>query len=184
MSYNLQILNAKDDLTLTDRIDFRKKAIDAGVQRAIDMAIAKTPEQLDVRPFLPLLDGVATIDAWITTAIGVVATESSVINGVATVALPATKLVVWYKVALETVPVPVSKLLFRINAAAGTILREFDLEQIINSQTMEGYFSNPVIWEPSRTYAVNVMSRINTGLGARVQLGGFVIEPRGNTISI
>lgn len=184
MSYNLQILISKDDITLTKREAFRQMAIDKGIARAIQMGIAPAEDQLDVRPFFPLLDAIATVDRWLSNAMGAVGLDVSVFNGAVVVVMPATRLVVWYKVAIETTPVPVSELIFRTNAIAGSIMRQFDLEQIINAETMEGYFSNPIIWEPSRTYALQVRTRINTGLGAAVQVGGFVIEPKGNTIVI
>ena len=185
MSYNLQILIPKDDITLTKREAFRQMAIDKGVARAIQMGIAPAEDQLDVRPFLPLLDAVAVIDRWLSNPlIAPVGGDISIFNGAAVVVMPATRLVVWYKVGIETTPVPVSELVFRTNAIAGSIMRQFDLEQIINADTMEGYFSNPIIWEPSRTYAAQVRVRIATGIGGAVQLGGFVIEPKGNTIVI
>jgi hypothetical protein len=59
----------------------------------------------------------------------------------------------------------------------------FDLEQIINHQNVEGYFSEPVVVGPAITYAIQVLCRIATGVLARMQVGSFVIEPAGQVVA-
>jgi len=59
----------------------------------------------------------------------------------------------------------------------------FDLEQLVNRLETDGYFSEPVIIDPTATYAVQVTCRVATGVLARVQLGCFVFEPAGTVIA-
>ena len=141
------------------------------------------PESIDVREFQPILDAGAALDQWNTAALAAVGTEYSCFQAVAVpaVALRSKKLVVWYRVQIETVPLPVSRLVFRRNAAAGITTAEFDLEQLATGEKVDGYLSTPQIWIPNMPHAINAMCRIATGLFARVILGSFVFEPAGAT---
>ncbi len=141
------------------------------------------PESIDVREFQPILDAGSALDQWNTAALAAVGTEYSCFQAVAVpaVALRSKKLVVWYRVQIDSVPLPVSRLVFRRNAAAGITTAEFDLEQLATGQKVDGYLSEPQIWMPNMPHAINAMCRIATGLLARVILGNFVFEPAGST---
>ncbi len=181
MSY----LIPKDELTLTDMRNFRESAIQAGIARAIELKIASRASELVVRGFENIFDGTqaAANDFWQTAACAIVGTPVSCFGAVAAPILTANKLAVFYKVGVETVPVPVSLLTFRSGGAAGNIIAEFDLEQLINGQVLEGYFSEVVVIDPQRQFAVQVTPRIATGVLARIQFGAFVIEPIGQRIA-
>jgi len=149
----------------------------------------KIPRSLDIREMQPILDagvvGVA-LDQWLTAALAVVGTAYTVFGGAAPIVAPvnpANRIVVFWKCGIETAPSPVSRLIFRSGGAAGNILAMFDLEQLVNWLVVEGYFSEPVVIDPTLTYAVQVLCRIATAAVARVQLGAFVFEPAGQTIA-
>ena len=149
----------------------------------------KIPRSLDIREMQPILDaGVVGIanDFWLTAALAAVGTAYTVFGGAAPVAAPvnpANRIVVFWKAGIETAPSPVGRLIFRSGGAAGNILAMFDLEQLVNWLVVEGYFSEPVVIDPTLTYAVQVLCRIATGVSARVQLGAFVFEPAGQTVA-
>jgi hypothetical protein len=140
------------------------------------------PKNLDVREFQPILDAGTALDQWNTAALAAVGTEYSIFQAIAApaIALRTKKLVVWYKVQVETVPLPVSRLVFRRNVAAGNLQAEFDLEQLATQLRVDGYFSEPVIWDNNTAYAINVMAR-QIAAAARVIPGNFVFEPAGTT---
>ena len=140
------------------------------------------PESIDVREFQPILDAGSALDQWNTAALAVVGTEYSCFQAIAApaIGLRAKKLVVWYKCQIDTVPLPVSRLIFRRTGAAGTVTAQFDLEQLATGQKVDGYLSEPQIWLPNMPYAINAMARLAIGVFARVILGNFVFEPAGS----
>jgi hypothetical protein len=210
---NRQYLQLSEDLTATDRANYRAKAMAAGIlacfenqigvwdpkeipvpsgqpkptlQDVMNFLVAnkyEPPASIDIREFQPILDAGSALDQWNTAALAAVGLEYSCFQAIAAPAgaLRNKKLVVWYRVQVETAPCPVSRLVFRRNAAAGIPMAQFDIEQILTGQKVDAYFSTPQIWLPTLQYAINVMARIATNVLARVILGNFVFEPAGNT---
>jgi len=196
-------------MTLTDQKDYRINAIAAAIERASQKKIGSisdeipgysqlasrnqridqvtswlkqgnTPASIDVREPQPGLDFACTIDDWQTPAMAAVNTFYTIFNGVVTPTLNAVRIAVWYGVAVETAGFPVSRLTWR-SGAAGNIIAEFDLEQLINRLESIGFFSEPVIFDPTLPYSGTVRCRTATALLARVQPMGFIIEPAGTT---
>ena len=197
-------------MTLTDQKEYRMKAIAAGLERSSQkkigsvadeipgyallnrrydriqsilnwISLGNTPESIDVREPQPLVDFACTIDDWQTPALNAVNTFYTIFNGVVTPTLNAVRIAVWYGVAVETAGFPVSRLAWRSGGAAGNIIAEFDLEQLINRLESIGFFSEPVIFDPTLPYSGTVRCRNNTGLLSRVQPMGFIFEPAGTT---
>jgi len=197
-------------MTLTDQKDYRMNAIAAGIERASQKKIGSisdeipgysvlasrvqridsitnwlkqgnTPASIDVREPQPTLDFACVIDDWQSAALAAVNTFYTIFNGVVTPTLNAVRIAVWYGVAVETAGFPVSRLTWRSGGAAGNIIAEFDLEQLINRLESIGFFSEPVIFDPTLPYSGTVRCRIATALLARVQPMGFIIEPAGTT---
>jgi len=209
----INYITPSECLTLTDRKDYRIAALAAGYERAYLKKIGSrddilglsetlpvnervalisaslkegnAPKSLDVREMQPILDAgtAAGTDQWNTAAIAVVGTAYSCFSAVAAPVNAANRVVVFWKAGIETAPSPVSRLIFRSGGAVGNILAMFDLEQLVNWLVVEGYFSEPVVIDPTLTYAVQALCRIATGVLARVQLGAFVFEPAGQTIA-
>lgn len=189
--------------------DYRMKAIAAGLARGTEKKIASisddeiagysqlgTPEgrMLAVLRFLqtggwplgfdvleaqPIADFGSALDQWNTAALVAVGIAYSCHQAVGAPVMAANRLAVYYKVGIETVALPVSRLIFRQNAVAGNIVAEFDLEQLVNRLETDGWFSEPVVIDPNQAHAVQVLCRIATGVLARVQLGCYIIEPGG-----
>ena len=174
----------KGEITLTDMKKFRHDAEDAAIDRAVDLKVAPSREQLSVRGFENVLDAGTATEQWNTAPLLLINTPYSIFTlAVPAPTLPANRLAVFYKVGIETVPVPVSLLTFRTGGFVGNIIAEFDLEQIINSLEMEGFFSQPVVIDPQTLFSIQVTSRIATLVFARVQLGGLIVEPVGQRIA-
>jgi len=197
-------------MTLTDQKDYRINAIAAAIERASQKKIGSisdeipgysvlsspqqridqvtnwlkqgnTPASIDVREPQPTLDFACAIDDWQSAALAAVNTFYTIFNGVVTPTLNAVRIAVWYGVAVETAGFPVSRLTWRSGGAAGNIIAEFDLEQLINRLESIGFFSEPVVFDPTLPYSGTVRARIVTGLLARVQPMGFIVEPAGTT---
>jgi hypothetical protein len=197
-------------MTLTDQKEYRIKAIAAGIEYCTQKKIGtvsdeipgysvlnqrqaridtitdwlqkgNTPQSIDVREPQPAGDFACTVDDWQTPALAAVNTFYTIFNGTATPTLNAVRCAVWYGVAVETAGFPVSRLTWRKTGAAGNIIAEFDLEQLINRLENIGYFSEPVIFEPTLPYSGTVRCRIITGAICRVQPMGFLFEPAGTT---
>ncbi len=141
------------------------------------------PPSIDIREFQPILDAGAALDQWNTAALAVVGTAVSVFQAVGAPVLAADALAVFYKIGIETVPLPVSRVIFRSGGAAGNTVGIFDLEQLVNRLETDGFLSEPVVYDPSQTFAVQVLPRIATLVLARVQPGALIFEPAGNVIA-
>jgi len=173
----------KEELTITDQYKYRSDAINAAIKRALELKIATNSGELNVRSFENILDAGTALEQYNTAALAAVGTAYSCFQAVAAPILAANKLAVFYGVAIETTPSPVSLLTFRSGGAGGNIIAEFDLEQIATCQVVAGYFSEPVVIDPTRNFAVQVTARIATGVLARVQLKAFIVEPAGQRIA-
>ena len=149
---------ASDDMTLTDKTNYRLSAIAAGLAKAHGTSIGSisdqeipgfsklgTPDQkyaailnylragnfpaaFACREFQPILDAGTALDQWNTAALAVVGTAYSVLQAIGAPANAANKILVFYRAGVESTPMPVSRLLFRQGGAAGNIMGVFDLE--------------------------------------------------------
>ena len=170
----------KDECTLTEMKSFREKAMAAGVARA-SSKLGQRADELTVLQMSQIVDVAAALEQWNTAALAVLGNQYSVFQagGAGAPVLAQNRLLVFYGIAIETFPCPVSRLTIRSGGIAGNILAEYDLEQIVNADTVEGYFDQPVCIDPTMTFAVQVTCRIATGLIARVQLKNWLILPAG-----
>lgn len=177
------VLLPTEELTLTDRKNFRAAALEAGIARAIAASIG-TREGLVYREWQNIADAgvAATQEAWLTAALAVVGTDYSVFRAIAAPILANNKVVVWWGVGIATVPNPVCRLAFRVGAGAGTTKAVFDLERLDTLITPDGYFSEPILYNPQQVLNIVVMARV-VAAAARVILHGYVIEPLQQTIS-
>ena len=175
------VLIGTDELTLTDQKNFRQQAIDAGENMARDRVAAQG--DYIARPPQNIADFGCVLDQWNTAALAAVGTAYTVFQAVAAPAVGNRQVIVWYKVAVETAPPPVSILSLQEGAAGRTTFGVFDLEQLYAKQQVEGYFSEPIVYPPNSVMRILVTCRAVTGVPAVVILGGFVIEPMGPQIS-
>ena len=179
MSY----LIPSSELTVTDIKAYRQKCEEQAINRAVTIGIATARSEMVVRQPQPLFDFAATSDGWISAALNVLEQDYTVFAGSASPILANNKLVAFYKVTVETVPMPVSLLTFRRGPAAGNTLAVFDLQQLVSLQETVGYFSEPIVYDKTAQMSIQVRCRIVTGLGCRVILGGFIVEPVGQIVA-
>lgn len=173
----------KDELSISKMEEYRAKALAAAIDRIVNK-LGGAPREYETRMWQNILDAPgAPLEQWNTAALAVVGNPYSVFQNQPVVALANNKFAVFYGIAIETAPCPVSRLTFRVGAIAGNVLAEFDLERIINATTVEGYFSQPVPIDPGQTFACQVTCRIATGAIARVQLWNMVIDTAGSVIA-
>ena len=198
MAGNVNVLVLQDSLSLTDRKDYAVRALKALMTRAIgknlgsDADLAKImagqlPTTLDVREFqLNILDLVAppVVDQWRTAPlVAPVGTAYSCFQAVVSPQMQNNRIAVFFKVAVEDVPLPVSRIIFRKGGVGGNIMAVFDLEFLSFAQNPVGYFSEPVAFDPSDVFAIQVITRIATGVFARVILGAWTCEGKGGVIA-
>ena len=199
-------------MTLTAQKTYRMMAVAAGIERAAQKSIGNIgdeipgvagvanrearvsailayleegniPASIDIREFQPALDAGAAVDGWVTAVIAAVGGVYAILAGVPAPVMAANRLGVIYKVGVQTAPPPVSRLTIRSGGAAGNIIGVFDLEQLANRLEPEGYFSEPVIIDPTTIYAMQVTGSLALAALAQVQLGFLIFEPAGQTVA-
>jgi len=201
---SFNILVAEDRLSLADSRKYKLTALFKGYARAIEKKIGDAselamvsdrmvpvekrqfPKSVDVRESAVTADFGTAVDAWQTAALAVVGNPYSCFQGAIGAAAPillANQLLVIYGVSIETTPMPVSRLQFRNQTNVGNIIAQFDLEQLIPYDHWFGFFSEPVVVDPSRGISALVQCRIATGVAGLVRLATYMFEPAGTTMA-
>lgn len=122
------------------------------------------------------------LDEMVTAPLAVVGVAYSCFQAVAAPQLLINRLVVFWGVSIETVPIPASHLLFRTGGAAGNVQAMFDLQSQNTRLAYDAYFSEPIVFDPQEVFAVQVLCRIATGAAARIHLHNFLFGPAGQTV--
>lgn len=146
------------------------------------------PRSIDQRELAtgPALNDLAVataLDEMVTAPLAAVGGAVSCFQAVAAPQLLVGRLCVFYGVSIETVPIPVSYLLFRKGGVAGNIQARFDLQTQDTRLAYDALFSEPIVYDPQDVFAVQVICKIATGVAARVHLHNFLFEPAGTTIA-
>ena len=206
-----------EDMTLTDKKDYKLKSLAAGLERcavkgignvnadipglegisegnkparvkhiASFIATGAWPASVDQRELVtgPLrtdLAAATALDEMVTAALAVVGTPYSCFQAVGGPQMLINRLVVFWGVSIETVPIPVSYLLFRKGGAAGNVEAMFDCQPQCTRLAFDTFFSEPVVFDPMEVFAVQAVCRI-IGPAARVHLHNFLFGPSGQTI--
>lgn len=179
------------EMSVAEQYRMRKTAIDLGRARARDlwkMADSNIAERdADyVTDFIPVATA-AGLAGWLSMPLVAVGAWYSLfadnVPAIVVPVVPTNQVWVFYKVSILTVagPDPVSGLQFRIGAAAN-LKAHFDLEAIYGKMESDAYFSAPLTFENPDVATVQVEARVATGLGCRVRLGTFIIEPLQATV--
>jgi hypothetical protein len=184
------VLLPSDQLTITEKARLRRDAVEGGIERALAKNVAPSRAELDYRMAQNIADfGTVGRERWLTATIAAINTPYSVWTTLAapavglTPALAVNKVAVFWGVSVVTAPNPVSLLSFRKGAAAGTTMAVFNLEDLECQLTMEGYFSQPVTYDPQDVLNVVVTSKIALAAQAEVVLNCYIFEPKGQTTS-
>ena len=176
-----------NELTLTQQNAAREKAVEAGIKRAIATKAIAGRDQAVVRECDNVVDFGCGVGGWLTMPLlvvgGLYSVFATAVPAALTPTLAVNRVAVFYKVNLEEWPIAVNLLSFREGATAGSTLAVFDLEGLTDKLETEGYFTEPISYDPQRVLNIIVTCRIVTNLQARVRLGCFIIEPSGPVIS-
>lgn len=188
-----------EEISLAEQYRMRKTAVDMGKARASEL-FKQSADNLAARDADYITDlilptaGIAGVTAppiagWLTQPLLVIGNWYSVLANNAGAAItplvPTNQVWVFYKVSQLTVagPDPVCGLQFRIGAVAN-LKAFFDMEAINGKLVSDGYFSMPITYENPDVVTINVECRValGAGVGARVRLGTFIIEPKQATV--
>jgi hypothetical protein len=217
MSQRNYLVNV-EDLSLTDKREYKLRALAAGLERCEVKGIGnlhadipgleqipsgalskrvqyiydsikggKFPESIDMRE---LVTGpartdfvVATaLDTMVTAALAVVGQPYSCFQAVAAPQLLINRLVVFWGVSINTVPLPASWLIFRTGGALGNVDAMFDLQTQETRLQFDAYFSEPIVFDPQEVFAVQVLASIATAAAAQVHVHNFLFGPAGQTV--
>lgn len=183
-----------NELTLTDLRAYKAKAIEAGIQRALGLRLARVREELIVREANPFPDfsapgavgwvnnyyvtiGAAGLNAWTLVYPTAVAPT-----------LARTQVAVFYKIAdqavLGAVPV-VTAVRFAVGPTGATTLGSFFIQTFTDiKMEPEVWLSEPVIYDPDDVLCIEFYGRANTNVaGEELSFGCFIIERTGATVS-
>ncbi len=184
MSYPL----ATNELTLTDMKTFRGGAVQAGIARALHLAIATNPLELVVYEALPLTNmGAAlyTQENYITGALAAAGTWQSAGDGLGVGTVPVGQVLVFYKAANAAAVVPplVTAVRFRVGATGASTKAVFMIQLMVeNKMESDVYFSEPVVYDP-QDRLFNQVYPTAIGAAEPVSFGCFVVSRLGPEIS-
>lgn len=123
-----------------------------------------------------------TVDAMITVGLAAVGTPYTCFQNVVSPQLLVNRLVVFWGISIETAPNPMTHIIFRKGGAGGNVEAIFDLQTQNTRLAYDAYFSEPIVFDPQEVFAVNVLSRVATGVLADLHLHNFLFGPAGQTI--
>ena len=183
MSYPI----ATDELTLTDIKAFRGGAVEAGIARALQLAIASSRDELVAFEALPLtnfgaalyttgqyVSGAPAAPGWFSSGDG---------GGVGT--LPVGQVAVFYKAANGSAVVPPLLIAcrFRIGATGSSTKAVFQVQLAIeNKMESDVYFSEPVVYDPQDRLFIQAYATA-AGAAETFAFGCFIISRLGPEIS-
>ncbi len=185
MSYGIP----REDLSLSERREYRAKAQEACIRKAIKLSYATTREGLDVRDIFPGTDmtnpaGAGyTNEVFITGAIPI-NTWTSVFDTGAVAQMDNRKVLVIYKIVNLT-PMPnIRAVRFGLGPTRTSMLAWFHTEKDIQIQeTPEVYMSEPVVYTEDQWMSIECYANPAVAVGERLGFVGFVAEPVGETLS-
>jgi hypothetical protein len=147
------------------------------------------PASIDQRELMFLagndLVAATALDSWLTAPLAVVGNFYSCFQAIAAPQLVQGKLIVCYGISVDaaTVPLPVSRLIFRRGGAAGNIRAQFDLEPMMVRLETDAFFPEPVVVDPQEVFAIQVRCRFASGLAEIVHIHNFLFEASGLVIA-
>lgn len=181
-----------NELTLTDMQRFRGGAIEAGIQRALSLGIARVREELVARDAFPFTDLGTAATGWQTDQYQTMAIPA--INAWCAafgVALPASafqlgraQVVVFYKFAdIDDTPF-ITGVRFREGATGASTKAAFFI-QLESWAKLEPdvYFSEPVVYDPDDFLYIEVYPIGNLNNQQNIAFGAYIIERTGGTVS-
>ncbi|MFA5377981.1 MAG: hypothetical protein WC455_19680 [Dehalococcoidia bacterium] len=171
-------------LSLSEQQRMRAAAAIKGVN-TLALAINRDPKTLLERaPYYPI-DFVpaatrAGLAGWLSMPLAAVGGTYSLmadnVPAALTPQVPNNAVWVFWGVHILTLNDPVSRLQFFTGSGA-IPKQQYDLEVLQDKLEVDGYFTQPMVYMPQDIVTISVIARVATGVGARVVLDAFVIEP-------
>ena len=182
-----------NELTLTDIKAFRAAAVEAVIQRALALGLARSRDELVVRAALPFTDfGNGAVGWTLENYSGPVITATgwgSVFNAGALPAnaptLANSKVAVFYKFSDYSAAPTITGIRFRIGGTGATTKATY-FQQLETNSKLEPdfYFSEPVIYDPQDVVYIEAYYNAVVAAGAEgFAFGAFVVERLGANIS-
>ena len=187
-----------NELTLTDIREFKQRAIDAGIARALALGLARDARELVVREAnpdpdfsLPAGTGYATnyynTQVLVTTSIWFPVFDSSVVAPFAAnvPTLSRTQVAVFYKIANGTANPACTAVRFRVGPTGNTTKASFFIQLALDVKLeSEVYLSEPVVYDPEDVLFIEYYGRVVGGPnGEELSFGCFIVERTGATVS-
>jgi hypothetical protein len=192
----MSVLIPADQLTLSEKARLRKNAVEGAIKRLVDLNIVpvqSAEKEVEYRMAQNILDfGTVGREQWLTATLALINTPYSVWTTLVAPAvglvpqLANTRVAVFWGVSVLTAPNPVSLLSLRQGptlASPVSTKATFNLEDLESQLTMEGYFSEPVTYDPNDWMNVVVTSKIATGAQAAVVLNCYIAGRKGEVTS-
>jgi len=180
------------ELTSTDIKNFKAGAIEAGINRALALGLARVREELVVRAALPHTDFGAAAMGWLTEnyisgAIAAAGWGSPFDAGAVPAFVPqlaSTKVAVFYKVGISDAAPQIAGIRFRVGAGGASTKAVFFF-QIESTTRMEPvmYLSEPVVYDPQDFLYIEAYYVAAVALAERIPFGCYIVEKTGGTVS-
>lgn len=180
-----------NELTLTDIKAYKSAAIQAGIDRAMALGLARKDTELVVRHALPLTDfpNGWVIEQYRNPAIAAAGWGSVFDAGALPAFAPAlanTKVAVFYKVAVYTAGgTNMQGVRFRVGGTGATTKATFFFQLETNAKLEpDVYFSEPVVYDPTDVVYIEAYYNGITGaLGEGFAFGCYIVERLGANVS-
>ncbi len=183
MSYSIPT----SELSLSDTKAFRGSSVEAGIARALRLAIASDRTELVVFEALPLTNMGAALYTTEQYVSGAPAATGWMVSGdgagVGTV--PVGQVLIFYKAANASAVVPPLLIAcrFRIGATGSSTLAVFQVQLAIeNKLESDVYFTEPVVYDPQDRLFIQVYATA-AGAAENFSFGCFVVSRLGPEIS-
>ena len=184
MSYAI----ATSELTLTDIKAFRGGAVEAGIARALHLAIASSRNELVVYEALPATNfnvALWTIERYLTPAPAAAAWISAG-DGAGVGTLPVGQVAVFYKCANSSAIVPplFTAVRFQVGLTGASTKALFYIQLMVeNKMESDVYLSEPVVYDPQDRLFIQVYSTAAAGAAENFAFGCFIVSRLGPEIS-
>lgn len=193
LNYSAEYVVSARECALSDIRNFRARAVEKGIERALNKSIAKSEEELVVRPILPNTDlgqGAVgwAIEDYRNPAIAAAGWGSVFDTGAVPAfapVLPVGRILVIYKWANYSAAPTMIGVRFRMGQTGASTLFSFICPLIIGAKMEpDVYFTEPVVYDPQDTvYIEGYYTGAVGALGENFAFEGFVIERLGSNIS-
>lgn len=187
MAFLTSIVIPTAEMTLTAQKKMREGAGLAGMRRAVAVGAVSSIDDCLAREMDNVVDFGCGVGGQLTMPLlaagAIYSVFATAVPAALTPQLANNRLAVFYKINIETAPTPVDQISFREGVGAGTTYAVMDLEGLATKLECDGYFSEPIIYDPQRVLNIVVRCRIATLAQARVRLGCYIIEPKGPVVS-